>query len=166
MSTSTPTRPVASAPASPPPPTPTPPRRSLGTVTVGLVVVAIGTIDLLATLGVEVPLGVVGPIVLVVLGLGVVVSALRGESAGGALGLAIALGVVLTLGSLVGSVLDVPLRGAIGERHHRPTTAAEVEPAYRVLMGTLTLDLREVDLPAGTTEVDLTTVLGEVRVTR
>lgn len=159
MTTTTPTRPVD--PATPPPPPP-PPRRSLGTVTVGLVVVVVGTVALLATLGVDVPLVVLGPVVLVLLGIGVIVSALRGEPSGGAMGLAILVGVVLAVGSLVGSVLDVPLRGAVGERHHAPVTATEVEPSYRLLMGTQTLDLRGVDLPAGTTEVDVTTVLGEV----
>lgn len=161
MSTTTPVRPATPEPATPPPPPP-PPRRSLGAMTVGLVLVGVGTVALLATLGIDIPVAVVGPVLLVVLGIGVVVSGIRGESSGGVVGLAIVLGVLLALGSLVGMVLDVPLRGVVGERHHRPASVAELEPNYRVLMGELELDLRDLQLSPGTTTIEASAVLGEV----
>lgn len=161
MSTTTPVRPATPEPATPPPPPP-PPRRSLGAMTVGLVLVGVGTVALLATLGIDIPVAVVGPVLLVVLGIGVVVSGIRGEFSGGVVGLAIVLGVLLALGSLVGMVLDVPLRGVVGERHHRPASVAELEPNYRVLMGELELDLRDLQLSPGTTTIEASAVLGEV----
>lgn len=162
MSTTSPPRPTAPEPAVPPPSPPPPPRSTTGPVVVGLALVLVGTVALLATLGVHVPLAVIGPAVLVLLGIGVIVSGVRGESSGGVIALAILLGVVLAIGSLVGSVLDVPLRGAIGERQHRPAAVGQLEPEYRMLMGTLEVDLTDVRLGPGTTELDLTTVLGEV----
>lgn len=146
------------------PPPPVPPRRTVGAVVVGLTLVLVGAIALLATLGVNVPLAIVGPVVLMVLGLGVVVSAVRGESSGGAMGLAVFLAVVLALASFTGSVFDVPLRGSIGDVEQRPLVASELQGEYRVLMGSLEVDLRDLQLEPGTTELDLTTVLGEVTV--
>lgn len=153
-------RPVTPPPGGPPPP----PRSSVAATTLGVLLVAIGVIALLATTGVEVPVALVGAIVLILLGLGVVVSAVRGEPSGGIVGLAITVGVLLAVGSVVGTVLDVPLRGAVGERVYRPTTATEVEAEYRVLMGSLVLDLRDVALAPGTTEIEASTVLGQVDV--
>lgn len=161
MRTATPVHPVPVAPATPPPP-PGPPRRLPGTVTLGLILVGVGMLALLATLGVDVPVSVAGPALLVVLGLGVLVSGIRGDSSGGLVSLAIVLGVLLAIGSLVGALLEVPLRGAVGERHHRPASVAELEPDYRMLMGELELDLRELELPPGTTTVEASTVLGQV----
>lgn len=161
MSTTAQTPPVAPPPATPPP---EPPRRSLAAVTVGLAFVATGTVALLLTLGVELPVTTLVPVLLILLGLGVVVSAIRGESSGAILGFAVFLGVVLAIGSLLGAVLDTPIRGGIGERHHRPTAATEVQDEYRLLMGTLVVDLREAEFDPGTTEIEVSTVLGEVQV--
>ena len=167
MTTTTDTSPTRStAPAAPPPAFTPPPRpdRSAAAITLGLVLVAAGVLALLGTLGVDVPVRVLGPSLLVVLGLGVVISALRGETSGGILGLAVFVGVVLLLLSLLAVVLDVPVRGGIGERVHRPTATADVQDEYRHLMGNLVVDLRDVDLGPGTTTVDVSTVLGQVDV--
>lgn len=161
MSSTTQTPPVAPPPATPPP---EPPRRSLAAVTVGLAFVATGTIALLLTLGVELPVTTLVPVLLILVGLGVVFSAVRGESSSGVLGFAVFLGVVLAIGSLLGAVLDTPIRGGVGERHHRPAAATELQDEYRLLMGTLVVDLREVEFGPGTTEIEASTVLGEVQV--
>lgn len=165
MTTSTDPRPTTTSATPPPPHTPPPrPDRSLAAATVGLVLVAVGVLALLGALGMEVPLAVLGPALLILLGLGVVASAVRGESAGGLVALAVFLGIALAMATLLGSVLDVPLRGAVGEREVRPTTAAELDDEYRMLMGTLVVDLRDLELPPGTTELAASTVLGEVEV--
>jgi predicted membrane protein len=165
MTTTTDPRPTTAA-ATPPPAftPPPPPNRSLAAATVGLALVAIGILALLGAIGVEIPLAVLGPSLLVLLGLGVIASAIRGESSGGLVALAVFLGIVLAIAALFGSVLDVPLRGAIGDRAVAPTTAAELEDEYRMLMGTLVVDLRDVELAPGTTELAVSTVLGEVEV--
>lgn len=92
------------------------------------------------------------------------VSAVRGESSGGLVGLAVFLGVFLALGATLGALLDVPIRGGVGDRLHRPVATSELEDEYRLLAGTLVVDLRDVRLDSGTTEVEVLTVLGEVRV--
>lgn len=166
MTTTTDPRPTTTSPTPPPPAftPPPPPNRSLAAATVGLALVAVGVLALLGTLGVEIPLAVLGPSLLVLLGLGVIASAIRGESSGGLVALAVFLGIVLAIAALFGSVLDVPLRGAIGDRAVSPTSAAELEDEYRMLMGTLVVDLRDVDFGPGTTELAVSTVLGEVEV--
>ncbi len=98
------------------------------------------------------------------LGLGVVASAIRGEASGGLLGLAVFVGAVLTIVALMGAVLDVPFRGGVGERVHRPAATADLRDDYRLLMGTLVVDLRDVELAPGTTTLEISTVLGEVEV--
>lgn len=161
MTSTTETRPVGTPPGAPPPP---PPRRSMAAVTVGLVLVAVGVLALLATLGVDIPMTVVGPVALLVLGVGVIASAVRGEPAGGVMAVAIVLGVFLALGSMVGALLNVPLRGGIGDRTFQPEATAELEDEYHLLIGQLVLDLRETDLGAGTTEIDVSTAIGQVEV--
>jgi hypothetical protein len=130
----------------------------------GLVLVALGVLALLATFGVSLPLGVIVPSLIIVIGIGVMVSAIRGEPSGGVTGVAIALAVVLAVGGLFGAMLDVPVRGSVGDQRH--VVAGEVVPdaEYRLLAGTLVLDLRDLDLSEGLTEVSVSTVLGEVRV--
>lgn len=161
MTSTTETRPVGTPPGAPPP---APPKRSMAAVTVGLVLVAVGVLALLATLGVDIPMTVVGPVALLVLGVGVIASAVRGEPAGGVMAVAVVLGVLLALGSMVGALLNVPLRGGIGDRTHQPQAAAELEDEYHLLIGQLVLDLRETDLGPGTTEVDVSTAIGQVEV--
>jgi len=47
------------------------------------------------------------------------------------------------------SAAGIDLDGGFGERQERPGTLAEVEQNYRLGMGELVVDLRDVDLPAG-----------------
>jgi hypothetical protein len=130
----------------------------------GIVLIALGVLALLATFGVSLPLGVIVPSLVIVIGIGVMVSAIRGEPAGGVASIAVILAVVLAIGGLFGAMLDVPVRGSVGDQRH--TVAGEVVPEaeYRLLAGTLVLDLRDLDMADGLTEVSVSTVLGEVRV--
>lgn len=130
---------------------------------VGLVLVAAGALWLLAALGVEIPVAMVAPVVLITLGVAVVVAAVRGEDHA-AIGLAVFVGVWIAIAAIVTSVVDVPLTGAVGEHDLQPATAAELEADYRLFAGSQVLDLRGLELGEGTTEVSLSTVLGEVEV--
>ncbi len=47
------------------------------------------------------------------------------------------------------SAANIDLDGGIGERHVRPGTLAELEQDYRLGMGELVIDLRDVQMPAG-----------------
>lgn len=138
-------------------------RTSAGAVILGFVLIGAGALWLLAALGVDIPVAVVTPVVLISLGLAVVVAAFRGEDHA-AIGLAVFIGVWLAIGAIVTSVVDVPLTGAVGDQEVAPATAAELEDGYRLFAGTQTLDLRGLELAEGTTEVAVSTVLGEVEV--
>ncbi|HZD81179.1 MAG TPA: LiaF domain-containing protein, partial [Actinomycetota bacterium] len=81
------------------------------------------------------------PAVLIALGLALVVAAPRGGSQGGP----IALGIVLTLILLAGTVVDVPFRGGVGDRTYRPSTVAD--HTYELAVGKLTIDLSRSGVP-------------------
>lgn len=72
----------------------------------------------------------------------------------------------LALAAAVGTLgaADVQLRGPVGERSFHPATAAELNDTYRMAVGDLELDLRDVDLPPGTTTVKVRLGMGEARV--
>jgi phage shock protein PspC (stress-responsive transcriptional regulator) len=77
-------------------------------------------------------------------GAGLVVGAFTGRSR------LLILPALALLGLLVGTaVLDVPLRGGVGERSWAPASVDEVASEYRLAAGEATLDLRAVVPPAG-----------------
>jgi hypothetical protein len=55
----------------------------------------------------------------------------------------------------------IDLDGGVGEKHYRPSAAADVRERYEIGAGSLTLDLRDVDLPAGERRVHLDVGMGE-----
>lgn len=75
---------------------------------------------------------------------------------------------ILPLGFLAAGVgataaaTDVELRGGIGDRTERPAVVADVPDTYRLAIGALTVDLRELRLPQGTTTVRARAGVGEV----
>lgn len=71
---------------------------------------------------------------------------------------------VLVLPLAVVSAADLDLTGGTGEREHRPLTVADIRPEYRVGAGRIEVDLRDVTLPAGRTEVKVSVGAGEARV--
>ncbi|HKJ57238.1 MAG TPA: LiaF domain-containing protein [Nitriliruptoraceae bacterium] len=168
MSTQAPRQPgVGSPPPPDPPPPPNRPNRagvSIGAFTLGLVLVGIGVVALLIALDVAVPLQVVGPAILMVVGFGVLVSGIRGETDQGGLGFAIFVGVVLAVASFATAVWEVPLGGGVGDRTVAPTAVETVADDYRWGLGDLHVDLRDVQLEPGTTEVEVSVVMGQVEV--
>ena len=64
------------------------------------------------------------------------------------------------LGLVAASELD--LKGGMGERQYRPTTLAELRPAYKLGAGELRLDLRDLELPAGRTPLNVKMGAGHV----
>jgi phage shock protein PspC (stress-responsive transcriptional regulator) len=125
-------------------------------------------------------------IVLVALAVGGLVAAAAGSALGGGIvvaGLVIACGVGLVGGAFRGGarwlivpalVLALPLgavaatdldvRGTWGERTFRPATVAELEGGYEMGLGSMRVDLRDVDLPAGRTDLPLEIGMGEIQV--
>jgi phage shock protein PspC (stress-responsive transcriptional regulator) len=70
-----------------------------------------------------------------------------------------ALALVLPLG--VVAAADIDLDGGIGEREYRPASMSELRDHYEVGIGGLDVDLTDLDLPAGRTDLDIDVGLGE-----
>jgi hypothetical protein len=130
----------------------------------------IGRIALAALVGVAVLGAAVGVGLAAALGGGVVIAilavvtglALIGTAfVGGARWLIVpALALVLPLGIV--SAAGIDLNGGVGDRDYRPTTAAQVRDHYELGIGSMIVDLRDVDLPKDeTTNLAVDVGLGE-----
>lgn len=127
-----------------PPPSPKRPGFQVGRLLAGLVIVAFGVGWLLEALGAAtVPWRVVLPAALILIGLALVLSARSGRQHGGL----ITLGVLLTVVLAVGTVVNVPVDGGVGDRSERPRSYAELRSQYDLAVGQLTLDLTELPVP-------------------
>jgi phage shock protein PspC (stress-responsive transcriptional regulator) len=71
---------------------------------------------------------------------------------------------ILATGVFFGAVAmtGVPLTGGIGQRVVQPTTRAELQPLYRMAIGSLTIDLTHVPLGGGTRTVTATVGVGQL----
>jgi len=96
---------------------------------------------------------------LVVIGVGLLVGAIRG----GARGL-IAPGIVLALALGPALVVDSPIWSGAGQRDHAPVTIDQLRPTYRLGAGALRLDLRGLQLDGADRRVEIGVTLGEVEV--
>ena len=65
----------------------------------------------------------------------------------------IAPALVLVLPLAIVAAADIRVDGGVGERQYRPASVAELRPEYQLGMGELVVDMRDVDLPAGTTKI-------------
>jgi phage shock protein PspC (stress-responsive transcriptional regulator) len=141
-----------------PPPTRAPrqprPRSVLVPATLSLLAAVAGLLALLRA-----PLAVVLAVLLLLTGGAMVVGAWRGR-ARWLIPVAIVLGVALA----AASVLDVPIKGESGDRTFRPTTLTDLRPTYRVAVGQLVLDLRDLDLGGRTVSVLATDAIGHLQV--
>jgi phage shock protein PspC (stress-responsive transcriptional regulator) len=63
--------------------------------------------------------------------------------------------VVLVLPLAIVAAADIDFDGGFGEREYRPATVSELRGGYDVGMGELIVDLRDLDLPAGRTNVNV-----------
>lgn len=134
------------------------PRSYLGRLTVGVLLLVAGGFAMgSATGAVETSLETFFGVALLITGAGLLVGARFGRARG-----LIPLGVVLTLLLAGASFLDVPLRGGMGERIHRPVTADDVRGDYRLLAGTMTIDLSRVRFGPATTEIEASVAAGEL----
>jgi hypothetical protein len=77
----------------------------------------------------------------------------------------IPVGAVLTVGLVIAALLNVPLRGGIGNRFDAPANLTDLRSSYHLAIGREELDLTAVPLTGGTRHVEVTVGLGDLRVT-
>jgi phage shock protein PspC (stress-responsive transcriptional regulator)/predicted membrane protein len=99
--------------------------------------------------------GTVLAVLAVVAGLGLVVAAF----AGGARWLIVP-ALVLVLPLAIVAAADIDVDGGVGERSYRPASAQDLRPDYRLGVGELVVDLRDVELPAGRTDMHVQVGVG------
>jgi Cell wall-active antibiotics response 4TMS YvqF len=132
------------------------------TVLVGALLVLVGIGWLLDAAGVEVPWRAVLPAALIAVGLACVAGAFGGRQHA-LMVVGIALTVVLSLAVAADWDLEVPLGGGVGDRTERPTAPDELT-GYELGVGTLEVDLRQLQVPLGTTTVEARVGIGELAV--
>ncbi len=143
----------------PPPPAPREPTSYLGLITVSAALVVGGVLALLSSLGAHLPAAVVLASMLGVLGVGLLVGAVRGRARW-----LVALAVPLLLvGILVTGVSKAGPLTPIGERNWRPT-ATTLAPSYDLGTGDAVLDLRGLSGAGGTHRTAANVSLGQLRV--
>jgi phage shock protein PspC (stress-responsive transcriptional regulator) len=127
---------------------------------IGIVLVALAVGGLVgAAIGSALGGGVIVAGLVIACGVGLIGGAFRG----GARWLIVpALVLALPLGAVAATDLDVS--GTWGDRTFRPGTVADVERGYEMGLGEMRVDMREVDLPPGRTDLPLELGLGEVQV--
>lgn len=100
-----------------------------------------------------------------------------------AAGLVIGTGLVLIVGAFLGrvrwlvlpalslamavaivSAAGIDFDGGFGDRHYRPTAASDVSDRYELAAGELTVDLRNANLPAGDTPLNVHVGMGQATV--
>ena len=69
-----------------------------------------------------------------------------------------ALALVLPLGLVAAA--DIDLDGGVGDREYRPATMSELRDHYEIGIGGIDVDLTDLDLPAGRTDLDIDVGMG------
>ena len=126
------------------------PRSFLGRVSLGFAIAALGLLGLLDTVlpGFHPDVRHYLAVFVAVIGAGLVVGAWFGRSRG-----LIAAGVVMMPVLVLSPITDLVDLRSIGDRYHRPATVDEVRDVYRVGLGTMVIDLRDVDFEGRTLAV-------------
>ena len=166
--TPAPSAPAPAAPSEPGAPAPAPARPvvrerrpSLFFPVVGVLLAAAGVLGLLEALDVSTVDGRIWLAAAVLfVGVAIAVGAATSRSVAGLVGLGLVLLVALA-GALA---LHIPLRGGVGDHTYRPVAAQDVRDNYRLAVGNLIVDLRDVSLPRGDTRVKVSLGIGNLRV--
>jgi len=139
-----------------------PKRPSLFSPVLGALLAAAGLLGLLAVLDVyEVDVAVAFAAGVAIVGAAVAVGATTGRRVGGL----VVLGLVLLAGFGVAAATPVSFSSGLGERLERPLAVTDLKDSYELGIGELTVDLSGVELPAGTTKIDVRLGIGDVVVT-
>jgi hypothetical protein len=132
------------------------------TVLVGALLVLVGIGWLLDAGGVEVPWRAILPAALIAVGLACAAGAFQGRQHA-LMVVGVALTLLLSVAVAADWNLDLPLAGGVGDRTERPATPAELR-RYELGVGNFQLDLRQLQVPVGTTAVEARVGIGELDV--
>jgi phage shock protein PspC (stress-responsive transcriptional regulator) len=134
------------------------PARTIGRIAIAAL---IGVALLGAALGVGLAAALGGGVVIAALAIAAGLALIGTAFVGGARWLIVpALTLVLPLAVVAAAGIDV--KGGIGDRDYRPASAAQLRDHYQLGVGSLVVDLRDVDLPADqTTDLTVDVGLGE-----
>lgn len=158
--------PPVGTPTAPSAPTPPPPREKsiLGRVTAGFAVLTLGVLGLLDTVvpGFHPDFHHYVALAAGVTGLGLVVGAWFGRP-GGLVVLGLLVVPILLVSPFATFVAEVDPT-SVGQAHYRPGSVERVHKAYRLDVGDLVIDLREVDFAGQTVAMEARVGMGEVRV--
>lgn len=136
------------------------PRSPLGWITVALSFVAVGVAALLGAAGaVSLSVGGALAIALVVVGVGLVVSAFTRRAPG-----LILLGILLLPFVGAASLVDEPLSGGAGDRYVQPHAATELQDRYEIAAGRLTIDLTQAHLGGAPSQIHGSVAFGRLDV--
>jgi predicted membrane protein len=130
------------------------------TVLVGALLVLVGIGWLLDAAGVAVPWRAILPASLIAVGLACVAGAFRGRQHA-LIVVGVALMVVLSLAVAVDWDVDVPVTGGVGDRTEQPRTPGDLT-SYELAVGNLQVDLRQLQVPPGTTAVEARVGVGQL----
>lgn len=136
------------------------PPSPLGLATLSAVFLVTGLLVLLGNLGLtDLGLGQIAAGALLMVGIGLLVGVWWGRAR-----ILIVVGLLLIPLVLVGSVVDFPLRGSVGDRFEYAASARDIRSSYELLFGTFTLDLAEVRDWPSTQSVDFRVAGGRVTI--
>jgi Cell wall-active antibiotics response 4TMS YvqF len=152
--------PPAAGPTGPPPTDRRGP--AVAVVLLGALLVLVGIGWLLDANGIVVPWRAILPSALVAIGLATVAGSFRGRQEA-LMVVGVVLTVVLSLAAATDWDLDVPLGGGVGDRNEQPVTPADLSD-YELGAGDFHLDLRQLQVPPGTTTVRARVGFGELAV--
>lgn len=156
------TRPLyAPRPAAPHPPAPPkPPPSRLGRYTFAVTLVVLGIIAMLDNSAVlEVSGSEYAAVALTTVGIGLLIGSVAGRSRG-----LIFWGLLLIPLVMIGSHLNVPITGGIGEEVYAPVTAGELAGDHELFVGSLTLDLADMQWDDRPVEVEASVFMGQIEV--
>lgn len=148
----------APAPAAPIPAEPPRPASPLGWYSLAAMFIGVGIVALINNLStVRVELADYFGVALLAIGLGLIVGAWRGRARA-----LILLGVLILPFALAASFVKVPLEGGLGGQYYYPQSSAEVQREYRLVGGTLYLDLTKLNGETGRIDIAASTGFGEI----
>ena len=141
-------------------PTPTAQARlPLSRLVLGGILVAGGGLWLLGVLDVvDVSISTALSVALIVVGLALVAGSRTGRHSG-----LMTIGIILTVVLAIASSLNIKIEGGVGERTERPASLSDVKGKYRLGVGQLTIDLRGLSFPFGsTTRIQASVGIGQL----